>query len=426
MRSSSSLVGRRARIALGIGFLSGILFAIHCGSSNDSTFSDACSALYGDRCGKACADDTQCGGGLHCAAGRCNAVCGPGRPCTVALACTANGRCLVGGFGEGGNPIPGDDPDSGCADLSVNLTKTTPTILVLVDRSGSMTATFGSGTRWTTLKSVLLDGGVIKSLEGEVNFGLTMYSNPTRSTVGCPDLTGVPFALNNYAAIDGVLAPASTEPDTPTAESILGVAGITPSGNTPGGLAALDAGGGQKIILLVTDGDPDYCQNPYANDPVGNGGVDASEAQKAKDMSVDAVRRAFGAGIKTYVLAIGDEIQATHQQEMANTGLGLSPDAGDAAPFFRPTDEAQLISQINSIIAGVRSCKYTLNRNVQPGFESRGTVRLNGDALPFGDPNGWRLTAPNEIEIQGTACETIKTTANATLTATFPCGSIVN
>jgi hypothetical protein len=423
MRSSSFLVRRRARIALGIGFLSGILFAIHCGSSNDSTFSDACSALYGDRCGKACADDTQCGGGLHCAAGRCNAECGPGRPCTGALACAANGRCLVGGFGEGGNPIPGDDPDSGCADLSVNLAKTTPTILVLVDRSGSMSATFGTGTRWTTLKNVLLDGGVIKNLEGEVNFGLTTYANPSGG--GCPDLEGVPIALNNYDEINALLGPATTDPDTPTGESILAVAGIGPTGElTPDGLAARDAGGGQKIILLVTDGDPDTCLNPGANDPTG--APDAAEQRKAQIVSVDAVRQAFARGIKTYVLAIGDEIQAFHQQEMANTGLGLSPDAGDAAPFFRPTDEAQLISQINSIIAGVRSCKYTLNRNVQPGFESRGTVRLNGNVLPFGDPNGWRLTAPNEIEIQGTACETIKTTASATLTATFPCGSIVN
>ncbi len=415
---------QRRWFGLSAGVLFGVAFAVHCGSEEGSVF-DECRTIYGDRCGAACSDNGQCSAGLFCSGGRCNAECGPTRSCGSGVACSANGRCENTGFGGGstnpdGGGQGGQGGQDGCADLNVELGKKTPTVLVLVDRSGSMTQAFGTGTRWTVLKKVLLDdGGTIQSLQSEVNFGLSMYSNPTKNA--CPELVGVSYGLNNYAAIDGVLRPAGTNPDTPTGESILGVAGITDAGLVDGGLAALDAKGGEKLILLVTDGDPDTCENPNANDAPLN----PVEVQKAKDVAVSAVQRAFAAGIKTYVLAIGNEVSEAHQQEMANAGLGLNPDAGAVAAFFRPADEAQLIAQINAVITGARPCKYTLNGTVQPGFESQGTVLLNGAVLPFGDPNGWRLSTPSEIELVGAACQTVKTSANASLSASFPCGAVI-
>jgi len=409
-----------------LGFLAAgaaLAFAIHCGSSGGSTFAE-CEALFGDRCGVPCATDEQCADGLFCSGGFCNAQCGPGKGCDNGLLCTTRGRCDAPGFG-GDDGSAGDDGGVGgdaCVDLNVTLDRKTPTILVLVDRSGSMTSNaFGdAGTRWDALKRVLLDGGVIQNLQGEVDFGLSMYSNANPAS-GCPNLIGVPYARNNFDAIRAVLGPAGTAPDTPTGESILRIAGITDAGLTDGGLAALDAGGGEKVILLVTDGDPDYCGNPRANDPP----LDPGEVQRAKDIAVASAQRAFSAGIKTYVLAIGDEVATTHQQEMANAGLGLPLNAADAAPFFRPSDPAQLVAQITQIITGARSCTYALNGRVQPGFEAQGTVLLNGTRLVFGDPNGWRLNSPSEIELVGEACRTVRTAINATLSASFPCGGVV-
>jgi hypothetical protein len=374
--------------------------------------------MYGDRCGAPCEDDLQCGDGMFCAGGRCSAECGPGRGCSGGLQCTPRGRCTVDGFDDGDAGTGAD----ACADLLLTLGKKTPTVLLLVDRSGSMAVGFpnpGSPSRWDVLKNVLLDGDVIQSLQSEVRFGLAMYSNPTRSMVGCPDVPGVPFALDNYDAIAGLLGDAGLEPDTPTGESILKVSGITDAG-VDGGLAGLDAGGGEKVILLITDGDPDYCANPFANDEP----TTEAERQKAKDISLDAVQRAFAVGIKTYVLAIGDEVSVPHQQEMANAGVGLSPDAGDAAPFFRPTDEAELTAQINGVILGARPCKFSLNGSVQPGQESQGTVVLNGAPLVYNASNGWRLTSPSELELLGSACEEVKTTPDAELRASFPCGAV--
>ena len=47
----------------------------------------------------------------------------------------------------------------------------------------------------------------------------------------------------------------------------------------------------------------------------------------------------------------------------------------------------------------------------------------------FDDPGapdeGWRLKDPSTLELVGAACTTLKTTPNATLSASFPCGAIL-
>lgn len=408
---------------------------IHCGTDDGSGFGtppdeQGCAEIFGDRCNQTCTADPDCGGGMFCTDGKCNAQCGAGASCPAGTTCSANGRC-VGGFGGGGNDGGSSgDGSSVCADLDLQLGRVTPTVSLIVDRSTSMDARFPPGapagqTRWTTLKGALLDDGVIQPLQSEVVFGLTMFANPGNNNT-CPDLETVPFALNNYDAIDAVLRPAGMFSDTPTAETIASVAGIDTAGVVqPGGLAALDTGGGGKVILLVTDGDPDFCLNPGANDPTGNPS-DPAAARLAQQMTVDAVKNAFEAGIKTYVMGIGQDIGEAHQQEVANVGLGYPETGGQQAPIFRPTGKQELIDQLKSVVTGARSCTFTLNGNVQPGREGEGTVSLNGVPLVLNDANGWKLNTPSEIELTGEACRTVQTVIDANLSVRFPCGSVTN
>lgn len=413
---------------------SGIFLGLHCGTDAGSNFDpnegeSGCTKIFGDRCNQTCSADTNCGGGMHCSGGTCNAECGAGASCPAGTACSESGRC-VGGIGGGGGGDGGGTKTDGsvCADLDLQLGRVTPTVSLIVDRSTSMDARFppdgpAGQTRWTTLKGAFLDDGVIRPLEGEVVFGLTMYANPGNTST-CPDLESVPFALNNYAAIEALLRPAGMFSDTPTAETIASVAGIDSAGVVqPGGLAALDTAGGGKVMLLVTDGDPDYCGNPGANDPTGNPASPA-EARKAQLMTIDAVKNAFAAGIKTYVMGIGQDIGEAHQQEVANVGLGYPETGGQQATIFRPTGKQELIDQLKSVVTGARSCKFTLNGNVQPGREGEGTVTLNGTTLVLNDANGWKLVSPSEIELTGEACRTVQTVIDASLSVRFPCGSV--
>lgn len=420
-------IGRRASVALALLSLG---FALHCGTNGGSAFDDdaVCNGSLAGKCGGACALDDDCPSGTFCGtAGTCTAQCANGSTCADGQRCSAHGRC--GGLDTFGADFdagsdPGSTGDGGaCADLQLTLGKTEPTVVLLVDQSNSMVASFSGGTRWTVIKSVLLDdpAGLIKPLEGDVRFGLTMFANDT-SDSKCPDLTSVDHALDNYAAIKGVFGPAGTKPNTPTGESIRAVAGLDASGNAiPGGFAAEDAPG-PKIIVLATDGDPDSCADPTANDDP----TTTARRRAAQDIAVVATQQAFAAGIRTYVIAVGDEIQASNQQEIANAGLGFAPNGGALAPFYRPTDSATLATQLRQIVDGVRSCTFSLNGSVQAGKEASGTVSLNGTPLTYGDANGWQLNSPTELELRGTACDTIKSSSSAQLSASFPCDAVSN
>lgn len=428
MPQSDSRTGRRiGRIgvfafALGGPALFGLV--MHCGNFEEgSVFDDqsACATIYKDKCGSPCTEDLNCPDGLYCAGnGKCFADCASAGPaCADGITCSPRGRC------GSDNPTPLGDGSAAdvvltdaCAEVEVTLTKIKPTIILLVDQSGSMTAEFPSGSgvsRWDVLRDALMDpdGGIIKTLQDDVSFGLTLYTWP-RDTPTCPQLLSVPTSFNNYAAMQAVYGPAVPLDNTPTAESIMGVVGFNDAGTLLDAGFASTVTEGPKFILLATDGDPDTCAAPDSNGQKG-----------PRDFTVWATRRTFDAGIRTYVMAIGADIDEGHQQQVANAGLGFDPDAGDAAPLFRTNNRDQVVQALNEIIVGARSCKFTLNSAVRSGTEGLGTVKLNGERLVLNDPNGWKLNSPTELEITGTSCTTVKTAPTAQVSVRFPCGVVI-
>lgn len=385
--------------------------AIHCGSK--ASADGPCDNVYRGKCGIACSLDNDCPSGLYCSQGKCTAECAPGSAgCPAGSVCSARGRCELGSstFVDGGG-----GGDSTCVEVNLNLAKQLPTVVVLVDRSGSMKELFGSKQRWDVLKDTLIGpGSILQSLQAEVKFGLTTYSW-TSGEKPCPTLAAIAPALDNFAAINSALAPLGVQDNTPTGESVLRVAGLDDAGApVAGGFAQVDVGG-PKIILLATDGDPDTCADP------GSNGTDPP-----RQLTVWAVQRAFAAGIQTYVVAIGADVTEAHQQQVANAGLGFAPTAGKAAPYFRPADATQLANVIKGIVNGARTCTFALNGSVQPGEESKGTVTLDGKTLGYQDPNGWKLNDPRQLQLLGTACDLVKTSASATLSVRFPCGSVID
>jgi hypothetical protein len=333
--------------------------------------------------------------------------------------CDASGHCSVddgsgGGFvtTSSGGTSTGGSPS--CGDVVINFEKVTPNVVVLIDQSGSMTASFNGQPRWDVVYDVLMNpvDGVVKQLEGEVRFGLALYSETSAPT--CPELVEVmPPALNNYSAIDAVYAPEQPASDTPTGESLSAVANE---------LASFQESG-PKLIILATDGDPDRCANPDGHDQI------------SKDLSTAAAEAAYAQNIETVIVAVGDEVSAQHQQDMANAGSGKPvpatypcdpvTDPMTCAPTYQPTTKQDLVDAFVAIINGKRTCVFTLNGSVQPGKECDGTVTLNGMEIPCNDPNGWQLNSPTEIEFVGSACDTIMNDPNVTVEATFPCESIL-
>ena len=395
----------------------GLGLSVSCGTDG-STFGDGpCSTVYEGQCGKACAGDSDCPNGLYCGAGQCRADCVSGdQLCTAPATCDARGRCGPGsiGFGDGGGPGGDNGGGDACIDLNVDLSKIKPTVVLLVDESSSMSASFGpSGSRWSVVQDVLLDcgSGIVKRLEGEVTFGLELYTRGGPSpqpTPKCPRLIGVAPAPNTYDQMVSAYIDSGGPGDgTPTGEAIDKVIGRVNGVIVDGGLATLSTPG-PKIIVLATDGEPDIC-------------ADGNDEDAGRKVSLAAAQAAFDAGIRTYVIGVGDQIGATRLREMANAGAGQPIDTGDAAPFSA-LDPAQFVAAMNAITFSIRSCSFALNGTVEPGQETSGTVTLDGKPLTFDDPNGWILSSHSQLEVLGTACDAIKNTGGR-LAVRFPCGA---
>jgi hypothetical protein len=309
-----------------------------------------------------------------------------------------------------GNGTGGPGSDASCASLSVNMTRQTPTVLLLIDQSLSMDEPFGGGTRWTVVRDALLDPatGLVKKLEQEIRFGLALYTSLDGLQKGgtCPMLVEVQCSVGNYPAIQAAWNGAAPIDDTPTAESIMAVTAKLVALKEPG----------PKYIVLATDGAPDMCEVPDD--------LTATQKSEAKSRSVKAVQGAYAKGIGTSVLAIGPGVGASHLQELANAGQGLAVKGNTNAKFFEALNQEALSKAFTAILEGARSCKFTLEGEVVPGGAAGGTVALDGQPLPYGAEDGWTLSSPSELELLGASCKKVQSGEHQ-LSATFPCGAVV-
>lgn len=347
-------------------------------------------------------NDALCPTGFYCSpAGTCNADCTQGgNECGSGQVCDPNGHCVPDTSGPDGG---GGDEDADCPSVTVTPMPRTPTVQLLVDRSGSMDASFGGTSRWNAVRTALTGpSGVVTTLQDRVIFGASTYSHRQGSGT-CPTVVSTPTRmLNNAAAIQNVLN-TNLLVDTPTGESMQRVIADfqanPPAANSP------------PIILLATDGLPDTCANP---DEQGN--------TAAQQLSVQQVQAAFTAGIRTYVLSVGNQVGAPHLQQLANAGQGVDPLTGTET-FYTANDPAQLSAALSAIITGVLSCEFDLSGNVDLSRADEGIVTLNGTPLMYGTQ--WELVDANTIRILGAACDMLRS-GGGTLQATFECGVIVN
>ncbi|RYZ01760.1 MAG: VWA domain-containing protein [Myxococcales bacterium] len=384
-----------------------------CGKADESLVSPCDSKI---ECGAPCDVGKSCVSGQYCGADdKCTADCVVGDArCGEDQRCNgATGRCVTGTIidvgGTTGNGGPGSGGDDGtCASTDVNLDNQLPTVLLLVDQSGSMNANFGRSDRWQTLRTALMDPmeGIVNTLQGQVRFGLSLYSS-LNGAAPCPALTNVAPALNNFGAID-MAYPRPTSAildDTPTGDSIIAAAKILAAVTEPG----------PKVIVVATDGEPDSCATPDPQTPA------------AKELVIKAAQDAFAMGVFTFYISVGNEVSEEHATEVANVGQGY-PRTDRTKRFYLANDQAALADAFKTIVNGVRTCSFQLNGTVKDGAEGDGTVTLDGMVLKLGDPNGWRLSSPSTIELLGSACDAIKSSdKNSThhISATFTCGAVI-
>jgi hypothetical protein len=338
-----------------------------------------------------------------------------------------------------------------CASAVVHTTKNMPTIVFVIDGSGSMCAPFGMSTRWEALRSALLEPtkGLIYRLQNTVSFGATLYDGTIdsklaldlgllqdplcalllgalggRTTGACPQLLeAMPAKLNNAQAIDMVFPSAQLGGSTPTDKAMSHVMDAliaTRHQQSPD-----DQAQSRVYVILATDGAPnDICMN-------GTGGDGSVQRQGV----IAAVDRGSAAGITTWVISLadGDVNLQMHLDEVAKHGDPMNANART----FSPTSPHELIMTLAQLLGGAVGCHIALNGAVTVGQECTGTVEQNGVALPCcqtssvgaltcgnmptASANGWRLSDPHSIELLGDACTNFLLGPGALLSARFPC-----
>lgn len=362
----------------GRAFLLGIsLFAWGCGGTVDAT----------------CGLDNPCPAGSYCDGEACRSDCDPhaADPGCADGICTRDGRCA--------RDQP--DPEAGvCAAMVLEAEFGIPTVVLLVDQSGSMTTRYsGRRSRWDVLRDALIDptSGVVTEWQDTYRFGLTLYTNDT-STAACPDLTTVPPALTNRDAIAEVYNNARPRAETPTGESIQAVTQELLAFDEPG----------PKYIIVATDGEPDTCAQP--------------NPQNGQPEAVAAAQEAYNAGITLYFLSVGaGTVSEAHMQDMANAGVGNPIGGSQNAPFYEAGDATELAAAFDAITAQLLTCDLNVNGEIAPEAVSTGVIYLDGNRLVLDDPDGWTWVDQNSFRLQGAACTEAQRAGDHTVTAEFGC-----
>ena len=200
------------------------------------------------------AEPPDASGDVPCEGAACNAECVEDAECADGFFCNASGACEQRFNAGNGSSGSGGDPPDVCADVQVTFDPVTPNVVLLIDQSGSMSASYPGGNRWDVLYDALMNpaDGVVKTLEQDVRFGLALYTsfNGNEGGAECPVLTEVTLSMGDgtHASIDAVYSQADPEDETPTGESLAMVADA---------LAAQQMDG-PRIVILATDGEPRY------------------------------------------------------------------------------------------------------------------------------------------------------------------------
>lgn len=336
--------------------------------------------------------------GFYCTQeNKCYAQCVlGGNQCGDGFACTADGQCVPE------DQLPGGPGGGNCPRVSFTAKPTIPSILLLIDRSGSMRKAFDGTTRWNAVRQALVNPntGVVSQLASRVFFGSMIFQNI--DVDNCPQLFSTPRVLANAAAIRAAL---QTEPDqrsgTPTAKSLEAATASFQASPAPAG--------SPKLIVLATDGRPNPCDNPT------DGVLDNENTE-------NAAGAAYAAGIKVIPLSVGSETDDVHLQKVANRGSGVQTGQPNA-PFYKANNSAGLKAAFDAIIGGVVSCDLTVTGSISEQQAMGGDVQLNGRKLTY--VTDWELVGSSTIRLLGAACTELKTAAMPKVDGTFPCGTVI-
>lgn len=288
-----------------------------------------------------------------------------------------------------------------CMPRPLPLDPAVPTVMFVVDRSGSMLEDLdgnmdGGTTRWTVLETSLRS--VLPPLDTQIAMGALMY--PVRGlSCSAPMSVDLSPAVGNASRLLGLFGVSMPLGGTPTSDALTVAATH---------LRNLRTATSARAVILATDGAPNCnpqlqnftctCTSPAVSNP----NCDAPTHCLDDTRTVRTLQTFFGSGLPTYVIGLGSQLNqfATTLDAMAVAG-GV-PRAG-MPRYYSVANQAQLTDAFTRITSQLTRCTFLLN-----GLGPNDTfgVEVGGAPVPEG-PNGWEWVdqANGELSLKGTACD---------------------
>ena len=356
------------------------------------------------------------------------------------------------GLGSGGQNSSGTGVGGGCGESTFG-NEVSGSLLVVLDRSGSMSDSAGNGgtSKWAATVSAInamtaaaspqLEMGVLPfpagNFDGGGAQGVTCFLNP--SAPGCDAF----FA--DFGCKDVAMSPAvAIAPLAQNAGTISGwLAGESPGGNTPT-LYALKYGydiirahptNGQRFVLLITDGEPTVATPAMLNLPAM---ATACEDLAAIEAEVGAAAAA-SPGVNTFVIGSpGSEGAASFLSQLALNGntaksAGCSAAAGDCHYQIGSANfEQELAMALQDIAGQISDCVFELpiDEDTDPNLVNVTVDTPDGTVDVYKDvthQDGWDYTDGSQTKIQlfGPVCELYKQTPGNQVNIILGCPTVV-
>ncbi|MEZ4299970.1 MAG: VWA domain-containing protein [Polyangiaceae bacterium] len=324
--------------------------------------------------------------------GGCDPACVEPQVCSVKNLCIDPGTCLADGDCAEGTVcdlatstcVPG----GACGGKEVKIDPVAPNLLIVLDRSCSMTQSAGGGTKWAVAVQAIQT--MTATFQGKIRFGLSLFPDLVAPNCGQSDSV-IPVAADTEMAISDLLgkALAANDPYFPDGPCVTNIdTAMEAAAKEP---AFLDPER-DSYALLITDG--------KQSNSCADAGSDAGTTAIIKDMH-DTL------DVPTFVLGFGSGIDPAQMNIFADAG-GVP--AGDPTKYYDASDQMSLDAALDIIANKTLGCVYSLEE-APPNQDEIFVFFDNVDKILRDKTHakGWDYDpATNQITFYGETCDKLK------------------
>ncbi len=328
------------------------------------------------------------------------------------------------------SPVGRERPMFGsCGGTAVSLRQGRSTVMLVIDRSGSM----GSATtdavmtsRWNALLTSLRN--VLPRIDETISLGLVLFPRPgsgssSSAACGVQPTPQVPVGARNAAAVLQALNNTQPQGATPTNEGVeVGAQYLLATPDRVGDL----------FLVLATDGgpncnaalDPATCRCSGADSACRMNTLGALNCLD-RERVVATVQRFAQRGVRTFVLGLnGSQDFADVLDAMAVAGGRPRPNAPVGQRYYAVGSADELAQALTGITSALANCRFVLDSS--PPDPMLVDLRIDGRSI-IRDPSrmdGWDWSDDQNrvIEFFGPTCDFVRSASGGSqLIAAFGC-----